>query len=372
MSLRCVVCAVTLATVLGVPAVANAQKPAAPIGPAKPAGPPSAPPTSRAESMARAEALYKQGVRLYVEKKWAEAEGPFQQAWALNPTADVAYNLGSVEFRLGKYRDAAEHLAFALRNWPLMDAMAKQRPIAEQRLREARAAVGALTVKVSVPYAEVLVDGKSVGKAPLLDDVFVTPGAPHTVEAKLEGYASAKESVQLQAGATRTLDLALTALPSGGGLRPLDPEKGGEDGGANPPGSAAGTASIEGGPSKPLIIGGIASSAALVTAGVVFAIVSSVHGADADEQLAAAVERGVSKPCAVPANTQTCETFTSTLRARDDFGNASLWTFAVGGALGVGTVVYMLAAPKPKPVSGIRAVPVAMGRGGGVVITGEW
>ena len=39
-------------------------------------------------------------------------------AWRKKPTYDVAANLGSVELRLGKVRDAAEHLAFSVREYP--------------------------------------------------------------------------------------------------------------------------------------------------------------------------------------------------------------------------------------------------------------
>ena len=60
--------------------------------------------------------IYKQGVDLYAKNKWREAKAKSLEAWPLNPTADVAYNLGSSEYQLHEYRNAAEHLSFALRH----------------------------------------------------------------------------------------------------------------------------------------------------------------------------------------------------------------------------------------------------------------
>src|SRR5688500_14128175 len=107
MSSRYLVTALTLAAMAGMPQQAAAQPaPAAP----------SAEPNDSA--LKRAEASYKQGVRLYSEKKWAEAETAFETAWAINPTVDVAYNLGTAEYQQRKYTEAADHLSFALRSWP--------------------------------------------------------------------------------------------------------------------------------------------------------------------------------------------------------------------------------------------------------------
>ena len=109
MSSRSMICAfaVTLAAATAQPA--SAQPPSG-------SSPPASSPGKSAEE------LYKDGVRLYEAKKWAEAEREFRAAWALNPTFDVAYNLGNATFRQGKHRDAAEYLAYALRVWPLLES----------------------------------------------------------------------------------------------------------------------------------------------------------------------------------------------------------------------------------------------------------
>src|SRR5690349_8781493 len=63
------------------------------------------------------EVLYREGNAFAAREQWVEAEAKFRAAWKLNPTYDITANLGQTELRLQKYRDAAEHLEFALRNW---------------------------------------------------------------------------------------------------------------------------------------------------------------------------------------------------------------------------------------------------------------
>ncbi|WP_437623725.1 PEGA domain-containing protein [Sorangium sp. So ce1151] len=142
-------------------------------------------------------------------------ESDLQSAWELNPTFDVAYNLGNTEHKLKKHREAAQYLSFALRNWPLLKTVAKLKPTAEQRFAESRAHVGAVAVMVGVAGAEVLVDGKSVGRAPLEGEVFVEPGE-HQVEARQAGYAPASQTVTVAKGGTATVTLALALAKSEG------------------------------------------------------------------------------------------------------------------------------------------------------------
>ncbi|WP_437571454.1 PEGA domain-containing protein [Sorangium sp. So ce542] len=136
-----------------------------------------------------------------------------QSAWELNPTFDVAYNLGNTEYQLKKHREAAQYQSFALRHWPLLKGVAKLKPNAKKWLAESRAQVGAVGVTVSMAGAEVLVDGKAVGKAPLEGEVFVEPGE-HRVEARLSGYETASQTVRVGKGGTVKVELAMTLAKS--------------------------------------------------------------------------------------------------------------------------------------------------------------
>jgi hypothetical protein len=129
-------------------------------------------------------------------------------AWELNPTFDVAYNLGNTEYQLKKHKEAATYLSFALRHWPLLKGVAKLKPNAEKWLAESRAQVGAVTVTISMAGAEVLVDGKGVGRSPLEGEVFVDPGE-HQVEARHLDYEPASQTVSVAKGATAEVKLSM-------------------------------------------------------------------------------------------------------------------------------------------------------------------
>jgi hypothetical protein len=99
-----------------------------------------------------------------------------------------------------------------------------------------------------------------------LAEAEIEPGA-HVFEAKLQGYLGAKEAVQIEKGAAKTIELSLTPL-SGADAKPSDPV-------TAPPANG----SVEDGPHKGLLIAGIASSAVAVTGGIVFAILSNMKAA---------------------------------------------------------------------------------------------
>ncbi len=75
------------------------------------AQPAQAAPIAPADAVAeRAEALFREANALVKQQRWAEAEASYLAVWALRPTYDVAANLGHTQYRLGKLREAAEHL----------------------------------------------------------------------------------------------------------------------------------------------------------------------------------------------------------------------------------------------------------------------
>ena len=61
------------------------------------AQPPAAAPSDEASE------LFKKGNEAYKQKKWAEAEKAFEEAFALKQAYDIAGNLGDVELLQGKH-----------------------------------------------------------------------------------------------------------------------------------------------------------------------------------------------------------------------------------------------------------------------------
>lgn len=66
-----------------------------------------------------------------------------------------------------------------------------------------------LTIRSRISQADVLIDGKSVGKTPLSSSVALPAGA-HTVELRRAGYETAQQQVELGEGATGQVRLDLT------------------------------------------------------------------------------------------------------------------------------------------------------------------
>ena len=116
-----------------------------------------------------------------------------------------------------------------------------------------------------------------------------------------------------------------------------------------------------------LVAGGSASALAVV-GGIVFAVVSSAHAADAREHREMLVAQGGPRPCLKSELAEGCAEIHSALEARDRFGNAAAWSFITGGVLGAGTVIYGLAASKSR----VKATPSVGLGSAGLVVSGVW
>jgi hypothetical protein len=283
--------------------------------------------------------LYDQGNKLYDAKKWPEAEAVYLAAWKVKKSYDLAGNLGDVEMTNGKARNAAEHLAYALREFPAGGKPAL-REMLIKRFGDAQKLVGTLHIQVNKAGAEVFVDDRSIGYSPLDQMVFVEPG-DRRIEARLEGYLAAAQSLTIAKGASKDVQLAL--LPASGG---------------------ASTAI--------LVTGGAATGLAL-GAGVILTVLSAGKAGEADTTLATLKQSGDPNPC--QTRPTDCNSIDSARHARDALANGAMVSFIGAGALAAGTATYWLLASRsgaPSPSSGFRVIPTVASGQGGVVITGVW
>jgi hypothetical protein len=341
-----------------------------------------------AEVAKRAEALFQEAARLVDEKKWVDAEAKLQQAWALNPTFDIASNLGQVQARLGKYRQAATNLAFALRNWPVLTGMAEKRARAQKRLDEVRPFVASVTITVSMADAVIFVDGERVGTSPMKEEIFLDPGA-HTVEATLAGHEKAAQKIEGAKGTPLTVSLMLkpVAAPSAvtGQAKPdatqaqskqpaataqpvkntpVDPQPVKHE--PTPQGSKP--------PVRTIVIGvGIGTSAALIGTGIGLAIASSQKGADVSTKLDTLEKQSGPSPCFVPwRNVSACNEVVRLSDEQSRFANGAIWTFIAGGVVGAGTLAYTLVTRKKPESIAIQVHAVAGDTGAAVMLRGRW
>lgn len=154
----------------------------------------------------KARQLFMEGLDALKKGRWAEAHASFLAAWRIKPHYQIASNLGVSEIKLGKHRDAAEHLSYYLREAPKTKEKERQR--AQGLFDEARAKVASVTIRGLPDGAELKVDGELIGRAPFDGPVFVGPGS-HAFEGRMDGFQVMRASFVASAGEARDLELLL-------------------------------------------------------------------------------------------------------------------------------------------------------------------
>jgi hypothetical protein len=155
--------------------------------------------------------LFRKGVAAFKAKNHDEARTRLLEAWTIRQTPDVAAMLGQVELRLERYRDAAEHLDYALRNVPAAESDAFIEKV-RTGFEKAKVHVTGLRISVNKPGAEVLIDGRAVGMSPINQVIFIEPGE-HVVEAKLNGV-SGSDPINADAGKETSAEVTLPGVPA--------------------------------------------------------------------------------------------------------------------------------------------------------------
>ncbi|GMV19638.1 MAG: PEGA domain-containing protein [Polyangiaceae bacterium] len=160
----------------------------------------------------RAHELFQRSKPLQDAKKYEEAAKLLTEAWSLQHSPDIATNLAMCEGMLGRYRDAAEHLSFALRNMP-PSADAAQRERVAKAHAEAKREVVELNLTVAPERAEISIDGRTVGSAPFDGPLYVEPGE-RTITATAAGFVQKAEVVRAKKGQSVNVALVLERVAS--------------------------------------------------------------------------------------------------------------------------------------------------------------
>ncbi|NUO54290.1 MAG: hypothetical protein HOV80_36055 [Polyangiaceae bacterium] len=265
--------------------------------------------------------------QLFAESTAAAKEGNFQVAyekmkevWRLRPSYDVAANLAFYERKLGKTREAAEHLELALSQFPVTGE-----PVVRDRMKQdldaLRAELG--RVEFDVPSGTIiLVDGEERGKTPLKPaHVYVTPGK-HTFEARRPGQRGSA-SIDVATGQATTVTIPLSKY-EGDDDSGDDKKNGGVV--TTPDGSSEGIPLWSG-----IVVGGLGLAG--IGAGIGLAVVAGSSGSSADEAAAALPSRTA---CQGDAPHESCASIADDLETRDLLSNASMGAFIAGGILVAG------------------------------------
>lgn len=327
-----------------------------------------------AEPGKEAEEHYLRGKMLLKSGDVRGAYLEYRASWDLKQSYDIAANLGNLELEQGLPRDAAEHLAFALRTVAVN--VPEERVVAIRGLLDrARRLVGTATVKVNIAGAEILVDGLPVGRSPLSTEIFVDPGK-RTIEARLSPYTPAKKVVDVLRAATVPVDLQLllTAPVASGSA-------------SAPPVSTA-PPIIR--PKSMIPVGvGVAAAAAGLGVGIVGIVLAGSKSGEIDRlqgELAPLDKQGNRSICATATPPVQCADLDSAFVTKGSFRNLAIGGFATAGVATLATVVWILL-PGAKPlaasppgekgdkspkVSPVRASFSAGPGGGSVMLNGQF
>lgn len=296
---------------------------------------------------------FREGVGYFDRKQFAKARAAFLQAYALKPHPAVLLNLAQSELRSGYEADAAKHFIMFLGEHDA--ATPAEREAAEEGLASAKASVHELTVSADTQDADVRVDGENVGRTPLRDPIFLSPGK-HTVELQ-KGDQRKSSNVIATAGDSTNLDLSLRPEPAAPAELPRAAEAAPSQADLGPEAEAA----VDIGPSPgrksffswlgstPLAWVTTGITLAGVGTGIGFAVAANQHYGNADsasEQIvrqAGADMLATAGICRNPPTSEyrdACNAVQDETEKGDKLKRAATVGFVVGGLAAAGTVVF--------------------------------
>ncbi len=304
---------------------------------------------------------------------------------AKNPAYDAVGFLGQTELSLGKYRDASEHLAFAIQNTPPEKADAITVLIAD--LAEAKAHITTLRITIDQPDAEVSLDGKVLPKSSLDSELFVEPGkhlisAIHptlgSTESPIDGKAGESSVVALKLAkpASSTVpppNTAASSAPPALKYTPADLDKPSQIA-VNEPPPVETKRGVE--PRTIVLIAG--GAVTLIAAGTAtyFGLKARSAGDDADKLRADAQKQFGTNPCSSPAGqgSGVCADMRDKWDKHNSAGRIYNVALPVAGVAAIATGVLYVVLPSHKHATSqnLTLVPVADQRASGFLLQGSF
>ncbi|WP_437544846.1 hypothetical protein WME97_37110 [Sorangium sp. So ce367] len=276
---------------------------------------------------------------------------------------------------MGKYRDAAEHLAWSLEQREALPSALQKR--FEEGQRKAIPHVAKLRVSVDPPDAEVIVDTKPIGRVARVYTLFVEPGL-HTVRARAPGREDAFQTLRTVAKAEHDISLHCprAAVSSARENAPGPPSE--------TPCALSSLAAAQTRPASPWAswpgtarIGGIVVTTATAAAGAVFLLRAHViHGDLRERDVTRRALGWTSHTCRDANAPASCAGIRDQVNERDLFATLGTVSLATSAVFGVATaasffteVALFGGAPK---AAGVRLVPLATSDQAGVLVEGAW
>jgi tetratricopeptide (TPR) repeat protein len=300
-----------------------------------------------------ADSLYNQGNEAYDREDFKLAFELYTGAFKLRPSYDIARNLGLVELKLGRFKDAVGHLSYSVALYPSNRADTKAQVV--EWLEQAKTEVGTLALQVSPEAAECYVNGAAMTREERDEDIVADPGGVK-VECRAKGYRTEKRTVRVEKG--RRVEETITLA-----VEPQVPR-----GGQGTPGGGAGSRMV-------LVWAGAAAAVTGLGVGAAMGVLSLVKASEADDMLGKLRSSSTrDSPCAEP-KAAGCEELYALRREQDAFGNVAFWTLIAGGVASAGTTFYgFMTQPPQQKVAAPRTavVPLVAPGTAGVVLVGSF
>jgi hypothetical protein len=161
------------------------------------------------DAKAEAQARMKEGARL-LDAQPGEALRLFREAYRLVKNPNYQYNIGTAAQAVGRDAEALEAFQYFLAN---------QRGVSEEYVNDARKQVASLLGRVALATlrcpqadAEILIDGRDVGRTPLKEPVVLDQGE-HRFIVRKKGYENFERLVSVRSGEKITVDAELRPVP---------------------------------------------------------------------------------------------------------------------------------------------------------------
>ena len=159
---------------------------------------------------------FERGLAFFDAGQNEKALAEFQAAYRLAPHHNVLLNIAITQKAMFRYRDALESLERSLSEGKGKMSRKERREVEKERVA-IRALMATVRILTRPDGARVTIDGKSVGKTPFKEPVLLGPGK-HTIEVAAPGYKNGEKTVDVSAGDTSELRIALQPMARNVGI----------------------------------------------------------------------------------------------------------------------------------------------------------
>lgn len=156
---------------------------------------------------AQAAALFRRGVALGEEERWAEAHELFRRSQELVNRPATLFNLAYAAYRMGRFVDAIDYLD----QYAAAGSAARAADATALRA-DALALLAEVEVRVTPVDARLIVDGRELSSLGAVRTVALDPG-PHHIVARADAHTEVEVQLVLTAGERSSRTITLVPSP---------------------------------------------------------------------------------------------------------------------------------------------------------------